>query len=75
MMKLKPTTWATQRGEALRAARRAAGLTQEQLAVALGCSRNTVSCAERGKHQLADDLTDSWWRITRHQPQITLAAA
>lgn len=65
-------SWARERGVALRAARVEAGLTQDALAAKLGCTRNTVSNAERGTHQLTDDLTESWWRVTKRRPVLLL---
>lgn len=55
--------WARDRGDALRAARVAAGLTQEELALRLCCSRNTVSNAERGL-PVSDAIVDRWLLLT-----------
>jgi transcriptional regulator with XRE-family HTH domain len=47
-------------GERLRAAREAAGLTQEQLAVELGVTRNTVVRAEHDRHEIGVATLRSW---------------
>lgn len=62
------------RGTTLRAARRAAGLTQAELAARVGVAAPNIAAYESGKRQLSDALYERIMRAARPLPSVLLKA-
>jgi len=56
----------------LHSARRQAGLSQFELACAIGTTDKTVYRIEKGLTKAADDLVDEWLRVTGFEIDTTL---